>query len=154
MMLQQTTEHPAMTEKLWISTGQESGHSHRCLLPDLEKYLVWLRNWIFNFIYYWFKCKLPPVVCGYHIGQKNSLQGGSQAFWKNQPNIKQASLPNWWLSQVHFRNARRTSLVVKNRLPMQGTKVWFLVGELKSHTPHGTARKVKNRKKEICPQWS
>ena len=35
-MLQQTTEHPAMTEKLWIGTGQESGHSHRCLLQDLE----------------------------------------------------------------------------------------------------------------------
>ena len=41
-----------------------------------------------------------------------------------------------------------TSLVVQLlglHLPMQGVRVWFLVGELRPHMPHGQKNKIKQK---------
>ena len=43
--------------------------------------------------------------------------------------------------------------VVKTLLPLQGARVQSLDRELRSHKPHGMAKKKKGKKKKFCVQY-
>ena len=94
---------------------------------------------------HWKKCK------GEDLTMLSSLLCVGWHYRSNSQDVRRSQLQR----KTHSQKSPKSSLVVlvvwDPLLPMQGTGVPFLVGELKSHMPHNVAKKKKSYKS--CWYW-
>ena len=89
-------------------------------------------------------CK-PRFFRSVSPGSQKCTRGNSKIFWEKVPANQDTT---FWISFIHSKKKYiylGTSLAVqwlRLPLPMQGVWVWSLVGELRSHMPHGQKTKT------------